>query len=65
MSIRLINTSTLRLTSFFGDRIPKYAILSYTWQYDEEISFQDMIFIGKLASNATHSTTRPCKLRYL
>lgn len=52
MSIRLINTSTLRLTSFFGDQIPKYAILSHTWQYDEEISFQDMLSIGENPQHA-------------
>jgi hypothetical protein len=42
MSIRLINTDTIRLTSFMGDRIPKYAILSHTWDHNEELSFQDM-----------------------
>ncbi len=34
----LLETSTLRLTEFFGVKIPPYAILSHTWR-DEEISF--------------------------
>ena len=47
MSIRLINTSTLRLASFLGDQTPNYAILSHTWKHGEEISFQDMLSISE------------------
>lgn len=39
--MRLIHTSTLRLHEFFGDTVPKYAILSHTWE-NEEVSFNDM-----------------------
>lgn len=39
--MHLIHTSTLRLHEFFGDTVPKYAILSHTWE-DEEVSFNDM-----------------------
>src|SRR5689334_2534236 len=34
---------TLSLVEFFGDDIPRYAILSHTWGSDsEEVSFQDV-----------------------
>ncbi|KAK1828810.1 hypothetical protein QBC39DRAFT_358387 [Podospora conica] len=42
--MRLININTLELEEFFGDRIPKYIILSHTWE-DQEISFQDYNWI--------------------
>ncbi|KAI1078590.1 hypothetical protein F5B20DRAFT_582218 [Whalleya microplaca] len=45
MAIRLIDTSTLRLT-FVAERLP-YAILSHTWENGSEISFQEMIAIGE------------------
>jgi hypothetical protein len=38
--MRLINTRTLALEEFFGDQIPKYAILSHTWREDE-VTYQD------------------------
>lgn len=38
--MRLINTTTLTLTEFFGANTPPYAILSHTWGPDE-VSFQD------------------------
>ncbi|OHE92461.1 heterokaryon incompatibility protein [Colletotrichum orchidophilum] len=38
--MRLINTRTLALTEFFGDEIPRYAIVSHTWGLDE-VTFQD------------------------
>ncbi|TPX13512.1 uncharacterized protein E0L32_005983 [Thyridium curvatum] len=37
--MRLINTKTLRLSEFFGDAVPEYAILSHTWG-DEEVDFR-------------------------
>jgi hypothetical protein len=39
--MRLINARTKKLEEFFGDCIPKYAILSHTWGADE-ISFQEL-----------------------
>lgn len=42
--MRLINLKTLALEEFFGDSIPRYAILSHTWEA-EEISFQDYNWI--------------------
>ncbi|KAI3529802.1 heterokaryon incompatibility protein [Colletotrichum filicis] len=38
--MRLINTRTLALAEFFGDEIPRYAIVSHTWSHDE-VTFQD------------------------
>lgn len=38
--MRLLNTTTLELTEFFDKNIPKYAILSHTWE-EEEVSFEE------------------------
>jgi len=42
MSIRLIDTTTLRMKLFVGEDIPQYAILSHTWIEDEEVDFREM-----------------------
>ena len=39
--MRLVNTSTLELHEFVGSDIPKYAILSHTWEHGE-VLFHDM-----------------------
>jgi len=39
--MRIINVDTYEIHEFFGDNIPKYAILSHTWD-EEEVTFQDM-----------------------
>ena len=39
--MRLLNSSTCQLEEFFADRIPRYAILSHTWEEDE-VLFTDM-----------------------
>jgi hypothetical protein len=39
--MRLLNTSTLTLHTFFGEAVPDYAILSHTWD-SEEVSLQDL-----------------------
>ncbi|TEY66937.1 hypothetical protein BOTCAL_0130g00120 [Botryotinia calthae] len=41
--MRLINTTTYEFSEFHGDDIPKYAILSHTWENDE-VSFQEWEF---------------------
>ncbi|KAM6510793.1 hypothetical protein FSOLCH5_011238 [Fusarium solani] len=38
--MRLINVRTMELEEFYGDQIPKYAILSHTWGQGE-VTFQD------------------------
>jgi hypothetical protein len=40
--MRLINTATYELAEFFEDEVPPYAILSHTWERNEEVSFQDI-----------------------
>jgi hypothetical protein len=51
--MRLLSTNAdggFSLTSFTGNNIPSYAILSHTWgPDDQEVTFQDMC-------NATRST---------
>ncbi|KAI0414728.1 heterokaryon incompatibility protein-domain-containing protein [Xylaria grammica] len=37
----LLDTMTIELKSFFGDKIPEYAILSHTWA-DDEVLFEDV-----------------------
>ncbi|RYP62438.1 hypothetical protein DL771_009728 [Monosporascus sp. 5C6A] len=46
MSIRLIDTSSLRMKDFAWSGIPQYAILSHTWSADNEVNFQDMTRIA-------------------
>ncbi|GKT44621.1 vegetative incompatibility protein HET-E-1 [Colletotrichum spaethianum] len=38
--MRLINTNTLSLDEFYGDEVPRYAIVSHTWSAGE-VAFQD------------------------
>jgi hypothetical protein len=40
--MRLINTHTLVLKEFVGRHIPRYAILSHTWE-EEEVSYEEYI----------------------
>lgn len=39
--MRLINTATGLFEEFITRNVPKYAILSHTWE-EEEVSFSDM-----------------------
>ena len=38
--MRLLNVDTMEFKQYFGHDIPKYAILSHTWE-KEEVTFQD------------------------
>ena len=40
--MRLINTRTLELEEFIGHHIPRYAILSHTWE-EEEVTYEDYV----------------------
>lgn len=40
--MRLINTHTLVLEEFVGRHIPRYAILSHTWE-EEEVTYEEYI----------------------
>jgi hypothetical protein len=38
------NDDTFTITKFTGDKIPPYAILSHTWEADnQEVTFQDLV----------------------
>lgn len=39
--MQLLNARTLRLTTFYNEDVPPYAILSHTWE-EEEILFEDI-----------------------
>ncbi|KAF4880426.1 Vegetative incompatibility protein HET-E-1 [Colletotrichum siamense] len=41
--MRLINARTLELEEFFGEGVPKYAILSHTWVDGQEVTFQEFL----------------------
>ena len=45
--MRLLDTTTLLLSEFFGDLIPQYVALSHTWVTNQEISLQDLQEIHK------------------
>ena len=47
--MRLLHTSTLELHEFYGEAIPKYAILSHTWG-DGEVSFQELPKVKSIVS---------------
>ncbi|KAK4448950.1 heterokaryon incompatibility protein-domain-containing protein [Podospora aff. communis PSN243] len=44
--MRLINTKTLQLKEFWGNDIPRYAILSHTWE-EEEVTFQQLTQLSR------------------
>lgn len=58
--MRLINTTTFQLDEFFGEDIPKYAILSHTWgRPKDEVTFRD-IETGQYEHKSAYQ-----KIRYL
>lgn len=50
--MRLLRCEDLELHEFFDDEIPRYAILSHTWDRGQEVSFQDLQLVNK--SKAEH-----------
>jgi hypothetical protein len=50
--MRLINVKTYALEEFYDESIPRYTILSHTWE-TEEISFQDMEHLGAAIKDLT------------
>ncbi|KAF5361601.1 hypothetical protein D9758_007319 [Tetrapyrgos nigripes] len=42
--MRLLHTRTLELKEFFGKDIPLYAILSHTWEDNQEVTFQEFLY---------------------
>lgn len=68
MQIRLINTSTLKLSEpleirddDYLDAVPKYAVLSHRWQADE-ITFKDFVKGRNLAGAGYRKVVSMCKL---
>ena len=59
--MRLINTTTLLFEEFLGRNIPKYAILSHTWE-DEEVSFKDMETGGAAAKQGYRKIEMTCQI---
>ncbi|PVH72247.1 HET-domain-containing protein [Cadophora sp. DSE1049] len=57
--MRLLNTITLKLESFFGRELPIYAILSHTWG-DEEVTLQDMVNPVEAESKPGYAKLRGC-----
>ncbi|KAG4432180.1 hypothetical protein IFR05_012347 [Cadophora sp. M221] len=57
--MRLLNTSTLRLESFFGRELPIYAILSHTWGEDE-VTLQDMSTPAEAETKAGYAKLSGC-----
>ncbi|RSL66574.1 hypothetical protein CEP54_003738 [Fusarium duplospermum] len=69
--MRLINVKTMELEEFFGDQIPKYAILSHTWGKGE-VTFQDWKDVNLASQKAGYTKilgacqqTRKHSLEYL
>lgn len=52
--MRLINTETWVLEEFIGRNIPKYAILSHTWEEEGEVTYQDVMTNPDYASMKGH-----------
>ena len=59
--MRLINTTSLLFEEFLGRNIPKYAILSHTWE-DGEVSFKDMESPGAVAKQGYRKIEMTCQL---
>ena len=57
--MRLLNTSTFRLESFFGRELPIYAILSHTWG-DDEVTLQDMATPEESGPKSGYTKLRGC-----
>lgn len=57
--MRLINIRTLELEEYFGDKIPRYAILSHTWG-EEEVSYQDWQNVNQRSAKKGYQKIRAC-----
>ncbi|KAI1774759.1 HET-domain-containing protein [Hypoxylon cercidicola] len=59
--MRLINTSTGWVEEFLGRNIPKYAILSHTWE-EEEVSFKDMSNSDHMRKKGYRKICKTCQM---
>ena len=60
--MRLINTLTLKLSEFYDENIPRYAILSHTWGTDEISYTQYEIMSGDSSIPTTSKIASCCRL---
>lgn len=60
--MRLINARTLSLEDFTLKPKPKYAILSHTWEVDEEVSYQEMLNKSNLHKKGWTKIQKTCGL---
>jgi Heterokaryon incompatibility protein (HET) len=61
MALRLIETTTLKLTDFEDEAIPEYAILSHTWVKAQEVSYQEMVDINRQPANSAQQYIHPAQ----
>jgi hypothetical protein len=59
--MRLINTSTRKFEEFISRNIPKYAILSHTWQ-NEEVTYRDYTEGRHVAMRGYEKINMTCEL---
>lgn len=57
--MRLLNTSTLKLEEFIGNKIPRYAILSHRWE-EEEFTYKDSLSQGIASILAGYAKIEGC-----
>jgi hypothetical protein len=57
--MRLLDSASLCLSEFFGDRIPQYVILSHTWGEDE-VTFQDIQDLKKAREKKAFRKLEQC-----
>jgi hypothetical protein len=58
--LKFDSDGTRSLSKFIGDKIPRYAILSHTWEADnQEVTFKDIIG-GSGSSKAGYRKIRFC-----
>lgn len=59
--MRLLDTTTIKLSEFFDDDIPPYAILSHTWGKNE-VSFKDLDRVRTKGPHRYYKIARCCAL---
>ncbi|KIW02555.1 uncharacterized protein PV09_06010 [Verruconis gallopava] len=59
--MRLLDSTTLRPEVFLGSNIPKYAILSHTWE-NEEVSYQDLSTLTFQTKKGWQKIRKTCEL---
>ena len=60
--MRLINTNTLELRDFNQSELPQYAILSHTWEDEDEVSFQEFGLPNRSSKKGYSKILQTCRL---